>query len=267
MSFSKKMPIFASSSLAILILIACLSTASAASWQVAVGDSYSWEVTSCLWDSSWMGRKINIDVLNITDNGTHSLLKGHLRLEESDGTVGPVDADLILGSIPKDGNLSNAEFYTNGSNFIMPLIIPAPLGESFDVFEDIFIAMINESLDLMETELGIQVEGWNVTTTSTTMEFTLDLNGSFETDYGTLNAESATLSLEYDTNGVLRELQVWVKGSLASGPSYNIKIFQLTRSDVQPSEDILGYPMLSLILAIGISITIIALVLKKRHVH
>ena len=239
---------------------------------VSNGQSWTWKVTKCVWDSvsttKFVGKGATITITNATNTTSFSTIKGNVTLFNADGSTIQSLPNVVLGSV----NITNPTMlavYANSSNFILPVILPLPLDQTFAAFAKV----INSTLAMLKAQYGTQipfnisknytVNAAQISATQSKFSITFNVTGGVSTY--TVTNQPVELSILVDGHGVVTDYTAVAKGiSIGSGIKVDVTLFEIAFPGTSPSSTP-GYSEAILLLGAAAAISVVAVKIKRRN--
>jgi hypothetical protein len=247
------------------------ATSSGNAFAVSMGQSWTWKVTKCVWDNSnqpkFIGKGATITITNATNTTSFSWIKGNVTLLNADGSTIQSLTDVILGNI-STSNASILAVYANSSNFVLPIIIPFPLDQTFAAFA----AFINSTFNGLIAQYGSQIpftlsKNYTInaaTISSTSSKFSITFYISGTVSGYTITDQPVELSISIDGSGVVTDFTAIAKSiKISSSTTVDLTIFEITRTDVG-SSSIPGYSIAIVALGVVTAVGLVAVNIKRR---
>jgi len=238
---------------------------------VSTNQSWTWKVTKCVWDSSttpkFVGMGATITITSVTNTTSLSSIQGNVSLFKADGSTVETLTNVPLGSVSPT-NASILAVYGNSSNFVLPVIFPLPLDQTFAAFAK----SINTTLDMLKAQYGSQIpftisknytlNAAQLSASRSTLSITFYISGGVS-GY-TVTNQPVELALTVDGQGVVMDYTATAKNvSIGGGVTVDVVLFEIATAGNE-STSLPGYSELPLFIGMIAAIGIVAVMIKRR---
>jgi len=262
---SKKLVITAIFGAIVLVAMTGVSLVNASSIAFAVtkDQSWTWKVSKCIWDNKtspkFLGKGATIKITDATNTASFSWIKGDVTLLNADGSTNSSLSNVLLGNV-STSNASILSVYSSPSNFVLPVIIPTPMDQTFAAFA----RFVNATFHDLVTQFGSQIpftisNNYVINTTASSFAITFYVSGSVS-GYSISN-QPMVLALTFDSTGVVQKMTATAIGIAGS---VDLVLFEIAIPGTESSSTP-GYLEFVLFLGAAAAISIIAVKIKRRN--
>jgi len=246
------------------------ATATSTNVAFAVGkdQSWTWKVTTCAWDNSshpmFVGKGATITITDATNTTSYSWIKGNVSLFNADGSTLQSLSNVLLGNV-SISNVSKLSVYSSGSNFVLPVIIPIPLSQTFAAFG----AFVNTTLHGLIAQYGAQIpftiaNNFVINATASTFSVIFYVSGSIS-GY-TFTNQPVEVAFSFDSSGVVTKIIATAKNINmgSSSITVDLTLFEIDRTDMLPSSTP-GYSVIIIGVGAATAVSIVVARVKRRN--
>jgi hypothetical protein len=262
---SKKLVITAIFGTMVLVAMTGMSLVNATgiSFAVTTDQTWTWKVSKCVWDNKdspkFLGKGATIKITGVTTGGLYSWIKGDVTLLNADGSTNSSLSNVLLGNV-SSSNPSNLSVYSSPVNFVLPVIIPTPMDQTFAAFA----RYVNLTFHALVTQYGSQIpftisNNYTVNTTASTFAVTFHISGSVS-GYSISN-QPVSLTFTFDSSGVVQKITAT---ALQVAGALDLVLFEIAIPGAESSSTP-GYVDFVLFLGAAAAISIIAVKIKRRN--
>jgi hypothetical protein len=238
-----------------------------AQYSVAAGDSWTWRITSCIWDNAsapeWKGKGATITVSEIANTSAHLWVKGNTTLFDVDGSTLSSLPGVVLGNVSINDPSDIVLCFTNVSSLVLPVILPLPLASSLPSVAAILNDSIQELFTQYSSEIPFTVDpSFTVTVNETTRSCKVLFNVSGTVGGYPVTNQALELAVVYDENGVAESFTATALDVPLATYLIDVVIFKVSQSAAGP--ELPGFSPAIVALISAAAASIVALRIKRR---
>jgi hypothetical protein len=238
-----------------------------AQYSVAARDSWTWKITSCIWDNAsapeWKGKGATITVTEVANNSDHLWVKGNTTLFDVDGSTLSSLPGVVLGNVSINNASDIVLCFTDVSSLVLPVVLPLPLTSSLPSLAAILNDSIHELFLQYSSEIPLTVDpSYTFTVNGTARSCKILFHVSGTVGGYTITNQALELAVVYDENGVAESFTATALDIELSSFLIDVVIFKVSKSAV--GLELPGFSPAIVALLSAAAASVIALRIKRR---